>query len=110
MFLAFVMVFVGFSWFIIGLKWRIKAWGWIPTIFCHFGNFPTFHKFGRFSLLFIAEMLEKMQDPPHHLNEILLLHISTFRKSETLKVLESPGAPQTKNDNLVQNNLQSRSF
>ena len=29
----------GFLWFMIGLKWRIKAWGHIPIFFDTFGTF-----------------------------------------------------------------------
>ena len=29
----FVIVFVKALWFIIGLRWLIEAWGWIPILF-----------------------------------------------------------------------------
>ena len=36
------MVFLQFLWFIIGLKWRIKAWGHIPILFRAFGKLSIF--------------------------------------------------------------------
>ena len=31
---------IRFSWYIIGSKWLIKAWGWIPIFLNMFGTFP----------------------------------------------------------------------
>ena len=39
MFVVVFIVFLMLLWFIIGLKWRIKAWGWIPIfLFDEFGT------------------------------------------------------------------------
>ena len=56
------MVLFWFLWFIIGLKWLIKAWGWIPILFSTFFELFGFSPNVGPSLdpLFIAEILLKI--------------------------------------------------
>ena len=56
--LVCVMVFLGFLWFTIGLKWRIKASGHIPIRFLKtLGTSKISTKYGPLGLLFITKIL-----------------------------------------------------
>ena len=61
-FFIFVGNLLGFLEVIIGFKWLVKAWGWIPILFVTFLQLSVFHKkYASLPPLFITEILYKMQ-------------------------------------------------
>ena len=63
------------SWFIIGLRWLIKAWGWIPICFGRFGDLLNFIKVV-VSFVYVELIRQYIQEPPNSVSFFTYVHIS----------------------------------
>ena len=68
--LACVKLIIEFVWFIISLKWLIKAWGWFPMIFLSFLAIFWFRpNLGLWTPLSYAKALCKIQEKSNHFSK-----------------------------------------
>ena len=74
MFVALVW-FSEVSWFIIGLRWSLKAWGWIPICFGRFGDLLNFIKVV-VSFVYVELIRQYIQEPPNSVSFFTYVHIS----------------------------------
>ena len=88
---AFVWYELGFLWFAISSKRRIKAWGWISIICWTCLELPTFSpNMDPWTLYLLPKELKPKKNPKYFSN-ILFLYILEFRMSISYDFFEKMG-------------------
>ena len=90
-------IFFGVLWFIIiiGLKLRIKAWGWIPIFLLAFFEFSKVSRnLDPWTLYLLPKYFKTNQENPEMLLNMWFLYISEFWKTKALPIFEKTGTEQ----------------